>query len=222
MPVSGDKPAMSAHGGEPALSAYGGEPALSAFSDEPAFPADAIEVGRVIGAWGLKGWIRVLPHAKVPQALFSSKRWFTRPTERPTPGTLAVQPPPLLRVTLSKTHGDSVVASAQEIPDRSAAEALKGVRIYVARTSFPTAGDDEFYWIDLIGLSVVNRDGQVLGTVTDLLDTGAQSVLRVQPVEAAGDAALVQEERLIPFVGAYVDDVDLSQRCITVDWGLDY
>lgn len=195
---------------------------MSDHGDEPAFPADAIEVGRVIGAWGLKGWIRIQPHAKDPKALFSSKRWFTQPTERPTPGTVAVQPPPLLRVTLSKTHGDSVVASAQEIPDRSAAEALKGVRIYVARTSFPTAGDNEFYWIDLIGLAVVNREGQVLGTVTDLLDTGAQSVLRIQPPAAADGANAVQEERLIPFVAAFVDDVDLTQRRITVDWGLDY
>ena len=207
MPEHGDKPAMAA---------------MVVFDSEPAFPADAIEVGRVVGAWGLKGWIRVLPHAKDPKALFSSKRWFTRPTERPLPGTLAIQPPPLLRVTLSKTHGDSVVASAQEIPDRSAAEALKGVRIYVARTSFPTAGDNEFYWIDLIGLAVVNREGQALGTVTDLLDTGAQSVLRVQPVEAADGADATQEERLIPFVAAYIDDVDLAQRRITVDWGLDY
>ena len=135
---------------------------------------------------------------------------------------MAVQPPPLLRVTLSKTHGDSVVASAQEIPDRSAAEALKGVRIYVARTSFPTVGDNEFYWIDLIGLAVVNRERQALGTVTDLLDTGAQSVLRVQPVEAADGADATQEERLIPFVAAYIDDVDLAQRRITVDWGLDF
>ncbi len=195
---------------------------MIASGDEPAFPADAIEVGRVLGAWGLKGWIRIQPHAKDPKALFSSKRWFTQPTERPLPGTLALQPPPLLRVTLSKTHGDSVVASAQEVPDRSAAEALKGVRIYVARTSFPTAADGEFYWVDLIGLAVVNRQGQVLGTVTDLLDTGAQSVLRIRSPEAADPTEAAQDERLIPFVAAYIDDVDLHQRRISVDWGLDF
>jgi 16S rRNA processing protein RimM len=61
---------------------------------------------------------------------------------------------------------------------------------------------------------VVNRQGERLGVVADLLDTGAHSVLRVQP--AVGD------ERLIPFVAAYVDDVNLAERRITVDWGLDY
>ena len=197
-------------------------PAVTADADELAFPEDAIEVGRVIGAWGLKGWIRVQPHAKNPQALFASKRWFTRPTERPVPGTLAFQPPALLRVTLSKVHGDDVVAAAQEIPDRSAAEALRGVRIFVSRTSFPTAAADEYYWIDLIGLDVVNREGQALGTVTDLLDTGAHSVLRLRKPDAVEGAPLDQAERLIPFVGAFIDGVDLAGRRITVDWGLDY
>ena len=130
--------------------------------------------------------------------------------------------PPLLRITHSKDHGDGVVASAQELPDRSAAEAMKGARIFIARSSFPTAGDGEFYWIDLIGLAVVNREGEALGTVADLLDTGAHSVLRVRRPEATEATPPAEAERLIPFVAAFVDAVDLPGRRITVDWGLDY
>ncbi len=172
------------------------------------FPADAVEVGRVLGAWGIKGWIKVQAFASDPQALFSTKRWHLRAPDGP-----GVTPPPLLRVTESREQGDFVVAGAQEVPDRNAAEALRGARVFVSRSSFPTAGADEYYWVDLIGCAVTNRDGVALGTVADLIDTGAHSVLRV----VQGD-----DERLIPFVAAYIDTVDLLTRSITVDWGLDF
>ena len=188
-----------------------------------AFPSDAIEVGRVLGAWGIKGGIRVQPFSKDPEALFSSRRWFIRPPENLLGGKAGVTRfPPSLHITGSKAHGESVVATAQELPDRNSAEALQGARIFVSRASFPTAGAGEFYWIDLIGLAVVNRQGEALGTVTDLLDTGAHSVLRVRRPDAVDGAPLDATERLLPFVAAFVDDVSLDQRRITVDWGLDY
>lgn len=190
--------------------------------DEPAFPADAIEVGRVLGAWGIKGWIRVQPFSGDPKALFSTKRWFVKPPEAAGPKPAAGALPPLLRIVQAKEHGDGVVATAQEVPDRSAAEAMKGARLFVSRASFPTAGEGEYYWVDLIGLQVVNRDGALLGTVTDLLDTGAHSVLRLRRPDAPADASPEAAERLIPFVGAYIDDVNLAERRITADWGLDY
>jgi 16S rRNA processing protein RimM len=173
--------------------------------DDPAWPDDAVEVGRIVDAWGIKGGIKVQPFAAEPEALFSSRRWFVE-----GPGGQRA----LLKITSARDRGDVVVATAQELPDRNAAEAMKGARVFVSRASFPTAGPDEFYWVDLIGLEVVNRQSEKLGVVADLLDTGAHSVLRVQPAEG--------DERLIPFVAAYVDDVNLAERRITVDWGLDY
>lgn len=187
---------------------------------DPPFPEDAVEVGQVIGAWGIKGGIRIKPFSSDPKALFSSRRWFVRPPESSGPRAPAI--PPLLRITLAKEHGDGVVATAQELPDRNAAEAMKGARIFIARSSFPTAGDGEYYWIDLIGLDVINREGQSLGQVIDLMDTGAHSVLRLRRPEAQDGDTAEQSERLIPFVGAYIDDVNLAERRITVDWGLDY
>jgi 16S rRNA processing protein RimM len=181
------------------------------------WPDDAVEVGRIVGAWGVKGGIKVLPYSSDPKALFSSRRWFLKPpaTSRPAAAPL----PALLKITGAREHGDGVVATAQELPDRNAAEALKGALVFVARSSFPTAASDEYYWVDLIGLEVVNRVGQVLGTVSDLLDTGPHSVLRVAVANPGPDD---EGERLIPFVAAYVDEVDLKSRRITVDWQLDY
>lgn len=197
--------------------------------DELSWPDDAVEVGRIIDAWGIKGAFKVQPFSADPQALFSSRRWFLQPAAAaPGKGVSAVRaarpvpPPALLKITSAKEHGDMVVASAQDVPDRNAAEALKGARVFVSRQSFPSADPDEFYWVDLIGLSVLNRDGVLLGSVTDLLETGAHCVLRVRRPDAAADAPPDEAERLIPFVGAYVDEVDLPGKRLLVDWGLDY
>jgi len=182
---------------------------------EPAeLPADAIEIGRIADAWGIKGWFRVLPHSASPEALFSSKRWYLQPAER---GAKTFAGTALLRVREAKDHSDAVVAQAHDVADRTAAEALKGARIFVPRSSFPSAAEDEYYWVDLLGLEVVNREGLALGTVRDLMSTGPQTVL-VLAYEAEGKA----QERMIPFVSAYVDAVDLLGRRITVDWQPDY
>ena len=182
---------------------------------EPAaLPDDAVEVGRILDAWGIKGWFKVQPHSASPEALFSSKRWYLQPTER---GPRAFEGTVLLRIQQAKDHSDSVVASAHDIPDRTAAERLKGSRIFVSRSSFPTPSTDEFYWVDLIGLSVINREGVDLGTVTDLMSTGPNTVLVLQ-WQVDGNT----HERMIPFVNAYVDTVDLQARRILVDWQPDY
>ena len=208
--------------------------------DDIAWPEDAVEVGRILGAWGIKGGIKVAPFADDPQALFSAKRWFLKPAEstrptakaaaalaavtpaRKTPAQKAALAAPLpvaLNVHGVRDQGDVIVALAPEVADRDAAEALKGVRVFVSRSTFPAPDPDEFYWIDLIGLAVANREGVALGDVVGLIDTGPHCVLRIQPPAAEGPEA---EERLIPFVEAYVDKVDMAARTILVDWGLDF
>ena len=174
-------------------------------------PADAIEVGRIADAWGIKGWFKVLPHSASPEALFSSKRWFLQ-----APGA-AASTAFRLAIREAKEHSDCIVASSEDVPDRNAAEALRGARVFVPRSSFPTAGDDEYYWVDLIGLSVVNREGVTLGTVRELLATGPQTTL-VLAAEEDGKAV----ERMVPFVSVFVDKVDLPARLITVDWQPDF
>ena len=177
-------------------------------------PADAIEVGRIADAWGIKGWFKVLPYSASPEALFSSKRWYLQPAER---GAKTFTGTALLKIKEAKEHSDSVVATAQEVPDRNTAELLKGARIFVSRASFPTPETDEYYWVDLIGLDVVNREGVALGSVRELLHTGPQTVL-VLAYQEEGKA----KERMIPFVSAYIDNVDLVARRITADWQPDY
>ncbi len=193
-------------------------------------PADAIEVGRIADAWGIKGWFKVLPHSASPEALFSSKRWYLLPSDRNVGGSLSpsqklaaagkMAQPVLLKIKEAKDHADTVVACSLEVADRNQAEALKGARIFVPRSSFPTAGIDEYYWVDLLGLDVFNRQGVALGQVKDLMSTGPQTVLVLSLPSA--EPGQPPAERMIPFVSAFVDNVDLPGRKITVDWQLDY
>lgn len=184
-----------------------------------ALPADAIEVGRIQEAWGIKGWVRVLSHSPQADAILSASRWFLQPPSgRYAQGFDAFSGDVEVDLDDIKPHGDAMVAKLTQVPDRNAAESLKGARIYVSRAQFPVAQDpDEYYWVDLIGLDVINREGVMLGTVQDLLSTGPNAVLCLEHPQ--DDTTI---ERMIPFVSAYVDQVDLPGRRITVDWQPDY
>lgn len=185
-------------------------------------PADAIEVGRIADAWGIKGFFKVIPYSASPEALFSSKRWYVLPPE-PRPGVVLKSKDALftgcqlLKIRSAKEHSDTIVVQADGVDDRTTAELLRGVRIFVARSSFPTANKDEFYWVDLLGLTVVNREGVAMGVVKDLISTGPQTVIVIE-LEIEGKKV----ETLIPFVSVYIDDVSLPDKRITVDWQLDY
>lgn len=177
-------------------------------------PADAIEVGRIADAWGIKGWFKVHAFSSAPDALFAAKDWFLQPTEK---GAKHFTGTVVLPVKQARFHSDTIVATSLDVVDRNAAEALRGARIFVAREHFPKTDDGEYYWVDLMGLAVVNREGVDLGVVTDLMSTGPQTVL-VLGYEEDGKA----QERLIPFVDAYVDSVDLPGKKIVADWQADY
>lgn len=186
-------------------------------------PGDAIEVGRIQEAFGIKGWVRIHPHSAATDALFAAKEWHLEPPEpkfargfSAFAGTVAV------KVGEIKAHADGIVARLEGLDDRNGAEALKGVRIHVPRSVFPATPEGEYYWVDLIGLRVVNREGVEMGTVRDLMATGPNSVLVLEYTETTAEGKDQLAERMIPFVETYVDQVDQAARLITVDWQADY
>lgn len=177
-------------------------------------PEDLVLVGYVSGAWGIQGWVRIRPYSADADALLHAKTWW-------------LDKPDFHDVDMleSKTHGGDVVARLMGIADRNAAEALKGATVKISRSHFPALDDDEFYWVDLIGLEVENLQGERLGVVQDLMDNGAHPILRVQMPQEAGSGGQLKDkpqEQLIPFVDAFVKNVDQQGKKITVDWGLDY
>ena len=81
------------------------------------------------------------------------------------------------------------------------------------REALTPTNDDEYYWADLIGLQVINKEKQSFGQVVDMIDTGANDVLICQ---------LKDKQYLIPFINRYVVDVDQANKVIRVDWQYDY
>lgn len=162
---------------------------------------DFITMGKIVNAFGIKGWVKI--KAENPESLsknsklnlFINKVWSEYIVEK------------------SFIQNDILHIKFKEINDRDTALTLKGTIIGNKRSEFPNLENGEYYWVDLIGLNVYNRQDQFLGTVDSLMETGATSVLVVKNHET---------QHLIPFVGIYVIDVDLNNKRILVDWGLDY
>ncbi|KQQ86909.1 ribosome maturation factor RimM [Massilia sp. Leaf139] len=173
-------------------------------------PDDLTQVGYVSGAYGVMGAIRVTPFSTDADALLNVKTWWL---DKPSLHSVTVR--------TAKMHGGDVVATLVGMAGRDAAEALKGVAVHVSRAAFPALEEDEYYWSDLIGMDVVNLQGEALGKVIDMMSNGPQSILRIEPMSdpAATDKA---PERLVPFVDQFVKSVDVKSKKITLDWGLDY
>jgi len=168
-------------------------------------PDDLAQVGFVFGAYGVAGWVRIRPYSEDADALLKVKTWWL---DKPALHDVDVQQ--------CKLHGGDVVARLVGITDRDVAESLKGAAVFIPQSRFPALSDDEFYWAELIGLEVENLQGEPLGKVADMMSNGPQSILRIVPAEVEA------QERLIPFVDAFIIKVDKEAKKITVDWGLDY
>ena len=173
-------------------------------------PGDIVVMGQVLLPYGVKGWLRVRPHTEEPEGLLQFRSWWLRPAA----GSNWREVEPLG----GRLHSDTLLVQLAGIESPEAALALKGCDVGVSRSLLPRARAGEIYQADLVGLEVVNRAGVVLGRVVEVADFGAHPLLRVT---RPGPAA-TQEERLIPYVAAVVDAVDLPERRIVVDWGEDY
>ena len=160
----------------------------------------------MIGAFGVTGWVKVEPYTESNEALLDYRQWWVRPKSRTEWRSMEVQS--------ARLHGDSVIAQLAGIDDRDAALALKGSELGVPREALPAAGEGEIYWSDLVGLQVVNGEGRVLGRVQEIVEHGAHPLLQVVSESGA--------TRLIPYVSAVVDALDVERGRIEVDWGEDY
>jgi 16S rRNA processing protein RimM len=171
-------------------------------------PDDLIELGAVRGAYGLKGWVRIMPFAADGVVLERVHHWWLLGGAEPR--ELAVQD--------VKRHAESILAKWTGCESKEAADALKGGTIAVARCDFPVPSEGEYYLSDVVGYRVVNRDGFELGTVSGLRTGGAES-------RSGSDAQWLEVEGgqqgqslLIPLVNQYVEAIESDARVIRVDW----
>ncbi|WP_374472049.1 ribosome maturation factor RimM [Phenylobacterium sp.] len=135
--------------------------------------SDLILVGRVAGAFGVKGDVRITSYTAEPLALLDYKT------------LLREDGAPALTLTSGRPDKAGVVARAREVETREQAEALRGLKLYIPRDVLPEPEEDEFYVTDLIGLAVETPDGAPLGRIRSVQDFGAGDLLEVQPPEGA-------------------------------------
>lgn len=168
---------------------------------EQAQERKVVPLGHVSGVHGVQGWVKIHSLTDPREAIFEYQPWLMGDSREER------------RIRQGKKHGNRLIAQFEEINDRDAAEALVHQSIAVYRDQFPETEAGEFYWSDLVGLKVELEDGTELGTIENLMATGANDVMVVK-----GD-----RERLVPFVqGQYVKSVDLENRRIVVDWDPDF
>ena len=115
----------------------------------------------------------------------------------------------------SKPHKEAYVAQINGINDRDEAQLLTGALIGVARQSIPEPDQDEYFWHDLIGCQVTNQQGDVLGQVAELMETGAHAILSIKAKDTKRDL-------LVPFTQQYVLSVDAKQKQLVVNWQADW
>lgn len=169
-----------------------------------------VTLGRIAGVFGIRGWVKVQAFTRPPENVFEYGRWWLVQSTGAAFETDVVDSRAQGRGFIAQLTG----ADGEVVEDRDAAAALVGAEIQVPRDALPPAPPGQYYWTDLMGLSVEALDGTPLGTVESLTDNGAQDVLVVR------DSS---QQRLIPFVqGPIVHAVDLAGRRIVVDWAADY
>lgn len=208
-------------------------------------PNDLVELGWIVSAYGIRGWVKAQPHSAQSTVLRAAPVWWLCPPVSPlrdaSNSSASTEPSKLLlsrctphAVKQCRPQGLTVVAELEGVLDRDAAESKRGYTVYVSREYFPQAKSDEYYWVDLIGCQVFS-EGKKMGIVQEVLDNGAHAILRVErfvvsldlthdseanPIPML-DAKGRPQEVLVPFVAAHVQNVDILKRRIETDWPFD-
>lgn len=194
-------------------------------------PQDLIELGRVAGAYGVRGWLRIHAYSADSSTLLATKQWWFKPPASVLAGAGGFR---CLSIMRAREHGASLVARVQGIEDRTQALTFKGHTVWVPRSEFAPADPDEVYWADLVGCQAYGEDdaGQsvLLGEVVHVSDNGAHALLHVRRLhqQANGDLVALLDAKgrertsLIPFVEAHVHTLDLTNRCLLSNWPADF
>lgn len=170
---------------------------------------DLTVLGKITTAFGVKGWVKVYSYTDPMASIFDYPSWFVN-----IDGQWRT-----IKVREGKPQGKGLVAALEGVNDRDAALALSQVEIAVPTADLPELDEDEHYWFQLQGLKVFHTDGQLLGQVKELFDSGGGN--QVMVISSTTDS-IDSRQRMVPFVGAIVLEVDLEQGQIQVDWDPDF
>jgi 16S rRNA processing protein RimM len=164
--------------------------------------------GKITGAYGIKGWVKLHVLTDSPENFFAFSRWQVNRQGVPQP----------IVFEDGRPQGKGMIAKVAGVDSRTDAELLRGLEVWVPADELPELEAGDYYWHELEGMEVVSeRDGQtvLLGEVDHLLETGANDVLVLRPCAGSMD----KRERLIPYLpGDVVLEVDREARQMRVNW----
>lgn len=187
---------------------------------DPENSTDVVVIGRIQGAFGVHGWVRLASYTDPADNILNYEPWLLQRGEQWQ----------AVHVHSAKAQRNGFIAQLEGVEDRDAAAALRGTMIGIEARSLPQAQLDEYYWRDLIGLTVLNLAGEEIGEVVDMMATGANDVMVVALKKDGRKAAQGKkaadgktdrsdaDRELIPFHRQYVPSVDLAAGQLTVDW----
>ena len=165
---------------------------------------EKVLLGHVSGLFGVKGWVKVFSYTQPRSKIVTYRRWF-----------LGESKDHQILVEDGRAHKEGVVAKLEGIDDRDAAISLIDSKIWVSEDELAPLGDNDFYWYQLIGLAVFDIHQKLLGTVINLMETGANDVLIVRAKDNV--------EHLIPYIKEQVvKSIDLENKVLIVDWDIEY
>lgn len=167
---------------------------------------EKVILGKIGAPYGIKGWLKLTAYTDDPQGIFDydslliqvNGQWQSKP------------------VAQWRRHNNGIVLKFEAVDDRESAQQYTHAEIAVLVEDLPELAEDEFYWRDLIGLSVINESGYQMGQVTDMLETGSNDVL---VIKAKPNDAFGKTERLIPFITEqFVKEINQQDKTMLVDW----
>jgi len=163
-------------------------------------------LGKIGAVYGIKGWLKIHSFTEDPEAILDYFPWSLKLGNK-------VQS---VEITDWRKHNNGLIVKVGHIDDRDEAQALVGSEIMVNESALPELPEGEFYWRDLVGMTVVNTQGYDLGKVSEILETGANDVLIVK---ANHNDGFGKKERLIPYLFDHVvESVSVENKQICVDW----
>lgn len=163
---------------------------------------DLICVGHILGSQGIKGWVRVFSNTSPRENIVNYSPWFIEQGNVQKATTVQ-----------GRLQGKNVLARLEGVEDRTQADELTGCRIFINPQQLPQLEAGEYYWSDLVGLAVETVQGEPLGVIASMMETGADDVMVLSG----------ERERLIPFViDQIVREVDLDSQRLVVDWSPEY
>jgi 16S rRNA processing protein RimM len=181
-------------------------------------PDDLIELGRIISAYGIRGWVKVQPHSAQAEVLRSAPIWWLCSPAPPahlgakaavgasTPTSASAAWHPMMQphaVKQVRPQGATVVADLEGVGDRDVAESMRGYTVHISRKDFPAAKGDEYYWVDLVGCMVY---GQVDVESEPELKTAAK------PAQLNASASVTHAQSVL--IGQVAEVIDNSAHAL--------